>query len=361
MEKKNFFKLTGFFLIGLLSFTSCSDDDDNNETPAPSEAISGVYIINQGSYGSNNTSVSFLNYDSCKIYNNVFYNANGRKLGDTGQDAVIYGNKMYIAVYNSNTIEVVDKKTCKSIKTLQTKGEQPQNPRDIIAHNGKIYVSMYDGFVAKIDTSSLDFEAFVKVGPNPEEMAIANGYLYVANSDGMNYTNGYANGTTVSKVNLSTFSEEKRITVSLNPCKVCADSKGNIFVISMGNYYDIPATLEKINSADEVTTLSTPATIMAISGTTLYTINAPYGSSEINYVAINTESGDVISNPYLKGETKPANPISIAIDPKDGRILIGSYVSNADYTSDGFVYEYSTEGTFVKRHDAGVGPFGFAF
>lgn len=97
-------------------------------------------------------------------------------------------------------------------------------------------------------------------------MAIANGYLYVANSDGMNYTNGYANGTTVSKVNLSTFSEEKRITVSLNPCKVCADSKGNIFVISMGNYYDIPATLEKINSADEVTTLSTPATIMAISG-----------------------------------------------------------------------------------------------
>ena len=44
----------------------------------------------------------------------------------------------------------------------------------------------------QIDTLSLTIDATLNVGPNPEEMTVANGYLYVANSDGMNYGADYA-------------------------------------------------------------------------------------------------------------------------------------------------------------------------
>ncbi len=53
---------------------------------------------------------------------------------------------------------------------------------------------MYDGYVSRISLLSLTIDATLKVGPNPEEMTVANGYLYVGNSDGMNYGADYANG-----------------------------------------------------------------------------------------------------------------------------------------------------------------------
>ena len=35
---------------------------------------------------------------------------NGMGLGDTAQDMIVYGDKMYIAVYGESTIEVTDLK-----------------------------------------------------------------------------------------------------------------------------------------------------------------------------------------------------------------------------------------------------------
>lgn len=48
------------------------------------------------------------------------------------------------------------------------------------------------------------------------------------NSDGMNYNAGYANGKSVSKIALSTFTEEKKIAVGMNPTKIAADASGNV-------------------------------------------------------------------------------------------------------------------------------------
>ena len=38
-----------------------------------------------------------------------FLYINKRSLGSTPQDAIVYGSKMYIAIYGSNIIEIVDK------------------------------------------------------------------------------------------------------------------------------------------------------------------------------------------------------------------------------------------------------------
>lgn len=364
MNLKNLLKLLALLFMATVSFTACDDEEDDSndptdETTADFKKKSGIYILNQGVYGSNNASISFLDYSSNTMYNNVFEAANERKLGDTGQDGIVYGSKMYIVVNGSNTIEIVDSKTCKSIKSLQS--TIATSPRDVIAYNGKIYISMYDGQVARLDTTTLEYDKFVKVGPNPEEMAVANDFLYVVNSDGLNYNNGYTDGKSVSKINLATFTEVKKISVAVNPTKISADSKGNVIVLSMGNYADVPATLQKITSDDNVVKYNIAATLMTVNDTVLYTINAPWGATKLDCIAISTISGQVINPDFLKGDDIPANPIKIEIDPTNGDILIGAYYSASDFTSNGYFYVFDKTGNFKKKYNVGVGASGFAY
>ncbi len=65
------------------------------------------YILNEGSWGSNNASLSRVDLTTGAITNNVFSTANGRGLGDVAQDIVIYGTKAYISVTFSNSIEAM--------------------------------------------------------------------------------------------------------------------------------------------------------------------------------------------------------------------------------------------------------------
>ena len=122
-------------------------------------------------------------------------------------------------------------------------------------------------------------------------MTVGNGYLYVANSDGMNYGADYANGKSVSKIGLKTFTEAKRIPVGLNPTKICSTTEGNVYVLAMGNYNDISAKVQKIDNMNIVTDV-TEATLMTVKDNTLYLINAPYGATENTYFSIDTKTGN---------------------------------------------------------------------
>lgn len=362
MNFKRSFRTIALLMMGAVSLTACSDDDDDEPNgPKQAEETSNIVcIVNAGKHKQNNSTLSVIDLDSNAVYNNAFADANGRGLGDTGQDAVRYGDKIYIAVYASNTIEVIDGKSYKSLKTIQPEADKPGSPRDILAYDGKIYVSLYDGYVAKIDTASLAIEDSIAVGPNPEEMTTANGYLYVANSDGMNYGNGYANGKSVSKIDLKSFKEVSKIEVLVNPCDLVSDQSGNVFVISMGNYYDIPATIQKIDSKDNVTTIA-EATLMACSKNTLYTINAPYGATEMAFASYNTLTGEQENAAFISGDETPANPTAISINPNNGNIFIGSYLTASDYASNGYVLEFNADGTFKAKYNVGVAPVGFVY
>ena len=77
--------------------------------PSKLEALGdgNAYVLNEGNYGSNNSSLSLLNLTTGSIDNSVFSTANGRGLGDLAQDVVVYGTKAYVTVSGSNTLEVV--------------------------------------------------------------------------------------------------------------------------------------------------------------------------------------------------------------------------------------------------------------
>lgn len=352
MDFKRSFRAMALLMLGMVSFTACDDEED--DLKKSSNKV--IYVLNEGSWNNNNASVSAIDPTDGSSYYYQFAAANGRNLGDTGQDILRYGGKIYIAVSGSNTIEVVDGNSLTSIKTIKPESGKPGNPRGLAASDGKIYVSLYDGYVAKIDTTSLAIEDSIAVGPNPEEITIANGCLYVAISDGLNSGNGYPNGKYVSKIGLDSFKVASKIDVIVNPCRMASDKSGNVFVISNGNYADIPSTVQKIDKNDNVSVVG-KATYMTCYENTLYTINSQWGVPTIEYVSYNTTSGSVESSSFISGteDEIPSNPTCVSVNPKNGNILVGSYLTASDYLSNGYVYEYAG-GSFKTRYNAGVGP-----
>ena len=55
----------------------------------------------------------------------------------------------------------------------------------------------------------------------------------------MDYSTEVGYDKTVSVVDLSTFTEIKKLDVVLNPTRIQADEQGNVYVVSMGNYADM--------------------------------------------------------------------------------------------------------------------------
>ena len=90
------------------------------------------------------------------------------------------------------------------------------------------------GYVAKVDTATLQVVAECTVGYQPDEMAVVGNKLYVANSG------GYRVPTTTAPfpvIDLETFTETKKIDVAINLHRIKADGHGNLYVSSRGDYY----------------------------------------------------------------------------------------------------------------------------
>ena len=361
MKLKEQMRMLALVLALPMAFVACDSNNSDEETPFYAEK--GVFVFNSGNQvKSIEGSLSFIDAKTETVTNGVFKTVNGRGLGSTVQDGVVLGNNLFIAVAKSNTIEVVNKNTLVSVAQIKPTAAQGKEPRDIVTDGKNIYVSMFSGHVVSINPSTNTIDKIVQVGPNPEEMVVVNGFLYVVNSDGMNYNAGYANGKSVSKIALSTFTEEKKIAVGMNPTKIAADASGNVFALCMGNYTSVPSTIWKINSKDEATDMGITATLMAAKGNSLYIIDAPYKATSIKHTIYNTLTGALEKENFV---SKLADaPVGLAINPQNGNIFITSYnmvggSSSADIP--GYVNEYSSDGTFIKKFEVGVGAVYMAF
>lgn len=356
-------------LAGTLAFTSC-DDDDEPYVPRPVAVNNGVYVINSGNQGKNiDGSLTYVSADTWATTKDAFSEANGEILGSTPNDAIVYGGKLYVVVTGENTVEVINNKTMereKQINTVEQIGEgKGEQPRHLAAANGKVYVSTFKGYVAAIDTVTCSVVKTYAVGSYPEGMAV-NEYgtiLYVANSD-----YGRGNGS-LSAIFLAT-GEVNELKNALIKNPVALAAYGNdLYVLDSGGYDENwnqkDASLLKI-SGNNITKVM-DATAMAVGGTRIYCIYAPYSSSPVvptyNFYDMATGTtacfltdGDPASNPDA-----PFSPNAIAADPVRGYVYVASYQKDPDtgyagYALDGILYVYDMSGKLVTTCTTGVGP-----
>ena len=356
-------------LMGTAVMTSCSDDNDGPETYLQVYST-GAYVVNSGNmYNKIESSLTAIDYASSTATQKVFKAANGRSLGNTANDGIVYGNKIYLAVDQSNTIEVIDKKTKQSIKQIKTtdllgKAEGAE-PRHIIADGGKVYFTTYGGYVAAVDTINFVLADKYKVGSCPEGLVIGGSNLYVANS---NYGKG---GGNISCIDLSSKKvETKNIEGVNNPTGIYYAS-GLLYVLD-NQYYDASwnaygeNSLRTVNFAEgksqkvadgNYAVCVTPGatTRMQAAHPYFYVLNAPFGG--IPSVSV-LAAGSTHPQAMTLSE-KPVSPCGIFADPLNGHIFVLSYKmgdkGTPDYNGNGYVVEYDSAGQKQHEYETGVG------
>lgn len=383
-------KLLSMFAIamaGVSLFTAC-DDDDDTYTPTAVNVSEGVFVVCSGNMSNSiDGSLTYINTTSGTATQSAFKNANGRSLGLTANDALVYGSKLYIVVTNENTVEVVDRTTLKSVQQIKTTelmgAEKGLNPRHLVAYNGKIYLSTYGtepgypadgsikGYVAAIDTTNYAATTY-QVGAYPEGMAVSDGKLYVACSS-------YGTGTapSIAAVDLTTGTvTDFTDPLITNPIQIEA-VYGALYILDSGlydaNWNQSGQGVRKLENG--TVTKIADATMMAVSQKTIartsvvypviYMVNNPYTypSTPVTYSVYSIGSGETAT--FIDG-SDIFSPNAINVDPVTGNVYILSYNKNPDtgyagYSLPGYVNEYSSFGTFIKKYDTGVGPTAITF
>ncbi|MDR0205839.1 MAG: YncE family protein [Bacteroidales bacterium] len=368
-----------YFLFLLIGFVSCRTDiiifpyEEEPVTSPEFTSILGFYLLNEGNMGNNKSTLDYFNCETGTYHRNIYADVNPsvpKELGDVGNDIIIYGSKMYAILSCSNKIEVMEAKTAKRIGQVDI-----PNCRNITFYDSFVYITSYAGpvqhnptlqqagYVAKIDTASLQVLERCVVGQQPDGLAIANNKIYIANSGGYlspNYEN------TVSIIDITSFTEIKRLVVAINIHRVCADKHGNIWVTSRGDYLNSPAKLYCIDSkSDKITdSIQIAAANFHLDGDKLYLVGSGWNSSAMqdksNFGIVDVVTKQIISTQFITDgtEAKIGNPYGISVNP----ITKDIYVTDAHYfVSPGTLYCFNKEGKKKWEVRTGDIPGHFAF
>ncbi len=354
----NFKKLSLLALASVWLFTSCSDDDDFVDLPL-GDYDHGVLILNQGNFGSGNSSVSYWSNDFERFQSNAFSTVNPTiELGDTGQDIGFYQDKAFVVMNLSNTIQVINRYTLEHITTVSSGLD---NPRYIAFANGKGYVTNWgdagdeeDDYVAVLNLSTYSVSSTIPVVEGPERITEENGNLYVAHQGGHGF------GQTVSVISSATNTVIASIPVGDAPNSLFIENN-TLYVLSGGKPAwtndETIGKLTKINLANN-TVISTfefggsehPSNLVEEDGQFYYTIDAAVYKASLTATSLP-------SAPIFSTTAQGVYGVySFAVE--DNKIYVGDAV---DYNSNGKVYVYSLSGTLLQQETVGVIPAGFYF
>ena len=344
MKKSSVFLMAA--VISMVGVSCKKDDVDEHEQP---KITRGLYVLNEGLFNQNNTTLTFYNASTNTTSTDIFATANGSGLGDTGNDLIIYGSKIYIVMNGSSYVQVSSAATAKSLQKIEFKnnGGAPRLPRYALPYKNKVLVSSYDGTVAVIDTTSLQVEKFITVGANPEMMAIAGDKLFVSNSGGFNLVPD----STVSVVDLVTMTETRKITVGVNPGGIAADEAGNIYVACTGNYGTIKPSLVKFNSLTGAIIKKADTAVGKIRfyDGQLFVTAGYIGSKSVR--VLNTTDFKQASPNFVTDGTVIISPYGFTIDNSTGEVFVADA---KNYTSTGEIFCFDKTGK--KKYSFSVSP-----
>ncbi|MFT4023460.1 MAG: hypothetical protein QM664_06725 [Flavihumibacter sp.] len=342
--KKMKWILPGTAMVMLMA--GCSKDDDP-VTPVPVTA--GLYVLNEGNWDGNNTTLTYYDLTTKQASTDFYQSVNGSKLGDTGNDILIYGSKLYIVMNVSSNVEVAEAATAKSISKVQMMdGSEKRSPRYATPYKNKVLITSYDGTVAVLDTASLSIDKYITVGSNPEQMAVVGDKLYVANSGGLNFV---TKDSTVSVIDLTSFTETKKIVVGTSPTRL-AVGDGKLFVLCAGNYVDIAPKITSVSvSSDEVTgSREFNGGALRFYNGKLF-VSTGYGAASPGVTVLKTTDLSNDTEQFISDGTSVTTPYGLDIDDETGDVFV---TDAKDYVSSGEVFCFDKTGK--KKYSFMVTP-----
>jgi DNA-binding beta-propeller fold protein YncE len=346
----SYFKLIAiaFSIVSVMIFVGCKGDDIM-PAPPPETLGQGFFVVNEGNFTVGNSSVSFYSYDSARMFNNMFYAANGAPLGDVASSMSFFRNSAFIVVNNSGLIYVVDKNSM----AYMTKITGLQSPRQIHFINAeKAYISdLQSDSLIFFNPQSLDYMGAIGLGKSSEAMLSVNEKLFVAN-----WSNYYqtAPNNTIMVIDWLSDQLVDSIVVAKEPNSMVIDKDNKLWVLCSGGYMNEetpalfcidPITLEKLQVLyfEDITSSPQQLCINA-GGDTLYFL-----SNGIYRLPI--DNPELPQAPFI--EMGLRNFYSLAVDPLLSHVLVTDAVN---YLQDGYVFRYRPNGMLIDSIRAGIIP-----
>ncbi len=329
-------------VISLLLVYSCT-----KLTPLPTSNYSlggGVFVVNEGNYLAGNGSISFYSYDSAKIYNDLFYKANGRPLGDVPNAMAIKGDKAYIIVNNSGKIEIADQATLVSKGTIT----RLISPRNIcFVNDNKAYVSsLYSDSLAVINLTTSSISGYINLRRTSEAIAVAGNKAFILN---------WAGGNEVMVVNTLNDKVLDSVVVGKEPESMAFDKYGMLWVLCNGGYLrQNNAELVKINTSTNLVEKTFTFPTKEASPTCLKSDglgeNLYYLDNGVRRLSIN--SADLPSAPIIIPQPGQ-NFYQLGINPLNNEILVTDAV---DFEHPGYLIFYDQTGKVISNQQVGIIP-----
>lgn len=372
-----------FIPVLTVAAVSCSKD----ETTPEDHSLAGVkvaagekgspytklFVLSEGNMGTNNASVDFFRFSDGLYVRNAFAQMNPTQvmgLGDTGNDIKVDGDKVWAAINGSGIVEIFSAVDEKHIATVNV-----PSCRSIAFDDNYAYVSSYSGAyyggpdrqgaIYKISKSGYAVVDSLRVGYQPEGVAVYGDYLYVANSGGLKSDYSYDNR--LMAISLSSFSKSKETEIAVNLKDVVIDSKGNGYVSALGDYWSTHSGLYMFKASDmsyQGTISNVRVSCMTISGDAVYAIGTEdewdYKKTDKLYCLFKVSLRDNGAEVHTEIRDLPSDvtvPYGICVNPDNGDIYVGDA---GNYIDPGTVTCYSSDLTRKWQATAGVDPGHFA-
>jgi DNA-binding beta-propeller fold protein YncE len=342
-----------------LFLTGCKETptDNNPVSPIGSRA---VFILCEGTWGGDNSTITRYDQKSGTVIQDYFGVANpGLRLGDLASHIAIWGDKCFVSVSTTKTIEAIDLKTGKSLGRLILQGDR--QPRKICIINDSIgYVTIYNqNSVVRFDTRKLTVLNEIKVGPAPEGIVYYAGLLYVANSGAGDLMAKEPDAGTIYIIDEPTMQIVTKLKPGPNVYNLIINKNRGILYANYLHLYSQPDSLGGIVEYDLMTLKSTFVWRdrftsygqnfgFSQSGDTMYYIN----DKGVAMIDLNSRA---IKKDYLVNPNTSEFWYSLSVSPIDGNIWIGN-AKNYQVEGEVLVYEPAPIPIKLNNFKTGIIP-----
>lgn len=315
------------------------------EQDDPLAELRGLYLLNEGVFGANNASLWHLSSDWETVTPNVYLAATGEPLGDTGQSLLIAGQRLYIVVNGTSTLEIMDLSTgvLALVASVDLNGA---SPRDIAVLDGFGYIASWNlAGLLVLDLTSLMVTDTIPVGGWPEDVEVLAGKVYAA----VPYGPGFSANDVVVEIDPATAQVTHTWHVGPGPLALAA-LNGELMVSRQWFSSDFLTSYRGLSIVVPGDTGVTVIDWGEGGGADLFVLEG------VLYAATSAGAARVNADGSLNtGATYPAAALSTPyLAATDGtHIIVGSYL---DFASPGMLKVYAPDGSLVESLATGIGP-----
>lgn len=317
----------------------------------------GLFVVCEGNFQYGNATLSYYDPATGQIENEVFFRANGMKLGDVAQSMTANDHKGWIVVNNSHVVFAIDLNTFKETGRI----ENLTSPRYIhFVTDEKAYVTqLWDNRIFIVNPRRYEITGYIEVpgmsmqSGSTEQMVQLGKYVYC---------NCWSNQNRIIKIDTETDCVVAQLTVGIQPTSLVLDRNNKLWTLTNGGYegspygceapalYRIDAATFEVERKFEFELGESPSELQ-LNGA----CDRLYWLSE-DVWAMDVSAGSLPSRPFL--EYRDTKYYGLTVDPAGGDVYVADAI---DYQQQGIVYRFSPSGELVGEFYTGVTPGAFCW